>query len=319
MSATFASHADMTAKKITFTKLSDNAYAYTAEGDPNSGVIVGDESCMVIDTTATPVMAQDLIARIREVTDKPIKYVMLTHYHAVRVLGASAYIKEGAQAVVASQGTLELIRERGAQDMKSEIERFPRLFQAVESIPGLTWPDITFEREMTLHLGKLEVKLMHIGPGHTRGDAIAWIPSQKICFSGDLVEYNAGVYTGDAQLEEWPATLDALRALGAQKLVPGRGPALETAADVTKGINYTKKWVTLLYDTAKAGVAAGKTLKQVFSDTRKVMDPVFGEVFIYEHCLPFDVSRAFDEASGIKTPRIWTAERDIEMWKSLQA
>ena len=319
MSATFASKADMTAKKITFTKLSDNAYAYTAEGDPNSGVIIGDDSCMVIDTTATPVMAQDLISRIREITDKPIKYVMLTHYHAVRVLGASAYFKEGAQAVVASTGTYDLIRERGAADMKSEIERFPRLFQAVESIPGLTWPEITFDTGMTLFLGKLEVQLKHIGPGHTRGDAIAWIPSQKICFSGDLVEYNAGVYTGDAQLEEWPATLEALRALGAQKLVPGRGPALENAADVNKGIDYTKKWVTDLYQTAKAGVAAGKTLKQVFEDTRKVMDPVFGHVFIYEHCLPFDVSRAYDEASGIKTPRVWTAERDMEMWQSLQS
>jgi glyoxylase-like metal-dependent hydrolase (beta-lactamase superfamily II) len=319
MSTTFASKADMAAKNISFTKLSENAYAYTAEGDPNSGVIVGDDCCMVIDTTATPVMARDLIARIRKVTDKPIKYVMLTHYHAVRVLGASAYFDEGAQAVIASQGTYELIKERGADDMKSEIERFPRLFQAVESIPGLTWPDITFDREMTLFLGKLEVKLMHLGPGHTRGDAIAWIPSQKICFSGDLVEYSAGVYTGDAQLEEWPTTLEALRALGAQKLVPGRGPALENAADVNKGIDYTKKWVTDLYNTAKAGVAAGRSLKQVFEDTRKVMDPVFGHVFIYEHCLPFDVSRAFDEASGIKTPRVWTAERDIEMWKSLQA
>ena len=319
MSATFASKADMTAKKITFTKLSENAYAYTAEGDPNSGVIIGDDSCMVIDTTATPVMAQDLISRIREITDKPIKYVMLTHYHAVRVLGASAYFKEGAQAVVASTGTYDLIRERGAADMKSEIERFPRLFQAVESIPGLTWPEITFDTGMTLFLGKLEVQLKHIGPGHTRGDAIAWIPSQKICFSGDLVEYNAGVYTGDAQLEEWPATLEALRALGAQKLVPGRGPALENAADVNKGIDYTKKWVTDLYQTAKAGIAAGKTLKQVFEDTRKVMDPVFGHVFIYEHCLPFDVSRAYDEARGIKNPRVWTAERDKEMWASLQA
>ena len=318
MSATFASKADMTAKKISFTRLSENAYAYTAEGDPNSGVIIGDDCCMVIDTTATPVMAQDLIARIREVTDKPIKYVMLTHYHAVRVLGASAYFKEGAQAVVASTGTYDLIRERGAADMKSEIERFPRLFQAVESIPGLTWPEITFDTGMTLFLGKLEVQLKHIGPGHTRGDAIAWIPSQKICFSGDLVEYNAGVYTGDAQLEEWPATLEALRALGAQKLVPGRGPALENAADVNKGIDYTKKWVTDLYNTAKAGVAAGRTLKQVFEDTRKVMDPVFGQVFIYEHCLPFDVSRAYDEASGIKKPRVWTAERYMEMWKSLQ-
>jgi glyoxylase-like metal-dependent hydrolase (beta-lactamase superfamily II) len=319
MSATFASKADMTAKKITFSKLSDNAYAYTAEGDPNSGVIIGDDACMVIDTTATPVMAQDLISRIREVTDKPIKYVMLTHYHAVRVLGASAYFKEGAQAVVASTGTYELIKERGAADMKSEIERFPRLFQAVESIPGLTWPEITFDTGMSLFLGKLEVQLKHIGPGHTRGDAIAWIPSQKICFSGDLVEYNAGVYTGDAQLEEWPTTLEALRALGAEKLVPGRGPALENPADVNKGIDYTKKCVTDLYQTAKAGVAAKKTLKQVFEDTRKVMDPVFGHVFIYEHCLPFDVSRAYDEASGIKTPRVWTAERDMEMWQSLQS
>lgn len=319
MSKQFASKGDLTEKVVTFTKLSDNAYAYTAEGDPNSGVIIGDDACMVIDTTATPVMAQDLIRRIREVTDKPIKYVVLSHYHAVRVLGASAYKAEGATEVIASRGTYELIVERGEADMKSEIERFPRLFQSVESIPGLTWPTMVFERELTLFLGSLEVKLMHIGPGHTKGDTLAWIPSQKICFSGDLVEYNAGVYTGDAQLEEWPATLEALRALGPQKLVPGRGPAMTTPQDCDKAIDYTKKWVTDLFQTARSGVASGKDLKAVFQDTRKVMDPVFGSVFIYEHCLPFDVSRAYDEASGIKHPRIWTAERDQDMWSSLQS
>ena len=319
MSKQFASKADLTAKKVSFTKLSDNAYAYTAEGDPNSGVIIGDDSVMVIDTTATPVMARDLIARIRSVTDKPIRHVVLSHYHAVRVLGASAYFAEGATEIIASRGTWELIVERGEADMKSEIERFPRLFQAVESVPGLTWPTMVFERELTLHLGSLEVRLMHIGAGHTRGDTIAWIPSQKICFSGDLVEYNAGVYTGDAQLEEWPQTLERLRALGAEQLVPGRGPVLQGSAACNAGIDYTKKWVGDLYATARAGVAAGKTLKQVFEDTRKVMDPVFGQVFIYEHCLPFDVSRAYDEASGIKNPRIWTAERDLEMWRSLQS
>lgn len=318
MSKQFASKADLTAKQVSFTKLSDHAYAYTAEGDPNSGVIIGDDACMVIDTTATPVMAQDLIRRIREVTDKPIKYVVLSHYHAVRVLGASAYFGEGATEVIASQGTYELIVERGEADMKSEIERFPRLFQAVESIPGLTWPSIVFERELTLFLGKLEVKLMHLGPGHTRGDTIAWIPSEKICFSGDLVEYNAGVYTGDAQLEEWPQTLEKLRAMRPEKLVPGRGPAMQTPADCEKAIDYTKKWITDLFGTARAGVAAGKDLRQVFADTRKVMDPVFGNVFIYEHCLPFDVSRAYDEAKGIKNPRVWTAERDQEMWAALQ-
>jgi len=318
MSKQFASKADLTAKQVSFTQLSDNAWAYTAEGDPNSGVIVGDDACMVIDTTATPVMAQDLIRRIRGVTDKPIKYVVLSHYHAVRVLGASAYFREGATEVIASRGTYELIVERGEADMKSEIERFPRLFQAVESIPGLTWPTMVFERELTLFLGKLEVKLMHIGAGHTRGDTIAWIPSQKVCFSGDLVEYNAGVYTGDAQLEEWPQTLKRLSALAPEKLVPGRGPAMTNAADCLEAIEYTRRWVTDLYQTAKAGVAAGKSLKAVFDDTRRVMDPVFGGVFIYEHCLPFDVSRAYDEASGIKHPRIWTAQRDVEMWAQLQ-
>jgi glyoxylase-like metal-dependent hydrolase (beta-lactamase superfamily II) len=314
----FASQADLEEKKTSFIKLSDNAYAYTAEGDPNSGVIIGDDGVMVIDTTATPLMAQSLIKHIREVTDLPIKYVVLSHYHAVRVLGASAYFKEGAQQIIASRGTYEMIVERGEQDMKSEIERFPRLFAGVESVPGLSWPTMVFDKELTIFMGKLEVKLMHIGMGHTKGDTIAWIPSQKICFSGDLVEYDAAAYTGDAQLEEWPATLEALRALAPEKLVPGRGPALMNGAEVYKGIDYTRDFVTTLLQCAREAVAQGKNLKEAMAHTRSRMDPKFGHVFIYEHCLPFDVTRAVDEASGIKHPRIWTAERDKEMWFSLQ-
>src|SRR5439155_9908367 len=153
----FASQADLEEKKLSFDKLSDHAYAYTAEGDPNTGIIVGDNGVLVADTQATPVMAQDVIRRIRQVTDKPIKYIVLTHYHAVRVVGASAY---RAQEIIASQDTYDLIVERGDADMKSEIERFPRLFRAVESVPGLTWPTLTFKGEMTLWLGKLEVKLL---------------------------------------------------------------------------------------------------------------------------------------------------------------
>jgi glyoxylase-like metal-dependent hydrolase (beta-lactamase superfamily II) len=314
----FASQADLEVKKTSFIKLSDNAYAYTAEGDPNSGVIIGDDSVMVIDTTATPVMAQALIKHIRSVTDLPIKYVVLSHYHAVRVLGASAYFDEGAEQIIASRGTYELIVERGAQDMQSEIERFPRLFAGVESVPGLSWPTMVFEKELTIFMGKLEVRLAHIGMGHTKGDTVAWIPSQKICFSGDLVEFDAAAYTGDAQLEEWPATLEALRALGAEKLVPGRGPALLNPQQVDAGIDYTKDFVTTLLGSAREAVANSMTLKEAMAHVRSKMDPKFGHVFIYEHCLPFDVTRAYDEAKGIKHPRIWTAERDKEMWHSLQ-
>jgi len=281
-------------------------------------VVIGDDSVLVVDTTATPVMARGLITRIREVTDKPIRHVVLSHYHAVRVLGASAYKSEGCQHIIASRQTYELIAERGQQDMLSEIERFPRLFQAVESIPGLTWPDLTFEGAIALRLGKLKVNILHLGPGHTRGDTVVWLPQQHILFSGDLVEYQAAAYTGDAQLEEWPATLNELHSLRPEKLVPGRGPALQTPEEVSAGIEYTRDFVTTLFACAKESVAAGKTLKETFQYTRSKMDPKFGHVFIYQHCLPFDVSRAYDEASGIKHPRIWTAQRDREMWTALQ-
>ena len=329
MTKAFASQADLEDKKITFEQLSAHCWAYTAEGDPNSGVIIGEKYILVSDATATPAMARDLIAKIRTVSDKPIKYVLLTHYHAVRVLGASAYFAEGASEIIASQGTYELIVERGGQDMKSEMERFPRLFRGADSIPGLTWPTLVigggdpFKGELpgrlTVDLGGVKVQIWSPGAGHTRGDTIAWVEEEKVLFSGDLVEYEAGVYTGDAQLEEWPATLEALRALGAEAIVPGRGEAMKGAADVNKALDYTKRWVETLFAAGKEAAAAGMDLKAAMAHTRKSMDPVFGLVFIYEHCLPFDVSRAYDEASGIKNPRIWTAERDMEMWKALQS
>jgi glyoxylase-like metal-dependent hydrolase (beta-lactamase superfamily II) len=314
MTKTFASQADLKPKKISFRKLSKSCYAFTTEGDPNTGVIVGDDGVMVIDAQATPLMAREVIRRIRGVTSKPIKYVVLTHYHAVRVLGASAY---KAEHIIASEATLGLIRERGAADMKSEIGRFPRLFRGAGTIPGLTWPTLTFRGELTLMMGKLEVKIVHAGAGHTGGDTIVWVPSQKVLFSGDLVEYEAGIYTGDAHLEVWPQTLERLRSLKPQALVPGRGPALTTPADCDRAIAYTQDFIRGLYQVAQRGVKARKSLKEVYGMARRRMDPAYAKYPIYEHCMPFDVSRAYDEASGIKHPRIWTAKRDQDMWKSI--
>jgi glyoxylase-like metal-dependent hydrolase (beta-lactamase superfamily II) len=311
----FASQADLEAKKVSFDKLSDHAYAYTAEGDPNTGVVVGDDAIMVIDTQATPVMAQDVIRHIRTVSDKPIRYVVLSHYHAVRVLGASGY---GAQHVIASRDTYDLIVERGEADMKSEIERFPRLFQAVESVPGLTWPTLVFEKRMTLWIGTLQVELMQIGRGHTKGDTVVWLPQERILFSGDLVEYQTTPYTGDAYLGDWPATLDAIAALKPAKLVPGRGASLQSEAQVAAGLDGTRAFITEMFGAVKAGAASGKDLRTVYKETYAKLKPRFGDWVIFDHCLPFDVTRAYDEATRYRDPRIWTAQRDKEMWESLE-
>ncbi|MBK6600707.1 MAG: MBL fold metallo-hydrolase [Betaproteobacteria bacterium] len=311
----FASHADVEEKKVSFDRLSDHAYAYTAEGDPNTGIVIGDDAVMVVDTQATPVMAQDVVRRIRAVTDKPIRYVTLSHYHAVRVLGASGYAPEH---VIASRDTFDLIVERGAQDMQSEIERFPRLFRAVESVPGLTWPTIVFERRMTLMMGRLQVEIMQLGRGHTKGDTVVWLPQERILFAGDLVEYDATPYTGDAYLGDWPATLDAIAALEPRQLVPGRGAALKTPEAVRAGLDGTRAFVTALFESVRAGAAAGRDLRTVYRETYAALKPRFGHWVIFDHCLPFDVSRAYDEATQHPDPRIWTAERDRAMWAALE-
>ncbi|MEY5098031.1 MAG: hypothetical protein RJA36_750 [Pseudomonadota bacterium] len=316
---TFASAADLEEKKVTFEKLSEHAYAYTAEGDPNTGIIIGDDAVMVIDTQATPVMAQDVIRRIREITDKPIKYVVMSHYHAVRVLGASAYMAEGGEQIIASRDTYDLVVERGQFDKDSEIGRFPRLFQNVESIPeGLTWPTMTFEGKMSIWLGKLEVQLIQLGRGHTKGDTVAWIPSEKILFSGDLVEFDATPYAGDAYFKDWPQTLDNVAALQPEKLVPGRGAALTSPEQVQAGLQGTRDFIRDLYESVQAGAAAGKDLRAVYEETFARLQPKYGHWVIFNHCMPFDVTRAYDEATEHQHPRIWTAERDRQMWIALE-
>lgn len=312
----FASHADLEEKKVTFTKLSEHAYAYTAEGDPNTGIIIGDDAVLVADTQATPAMAADVIRRIREVTDKPIKYVVLTHYHAVRVLGASAY---QPQQILASQDTYDLIVERGEADKASEIGRFPRLFSNVETVPpGMTWPTMTFTGKMTLWLGKLEVQLLQLGRGHTKGDTVVWLPQDRVLLSGDLVEFDATPYAGDAYFKDWPQTLDNVAKLGATALVPGRGPALIGEEQVAAGLKATGGFIADVRDSVAAGVAAGKDLNSVYKDTYAKLKPKYGHWVIFDHCMPFDVTRAYDEATQFPDPRIWTAERDRVMWETLE-
>ncbi len=312
----FASQADLADKQVTFAQLSEHAWAYTAEGDPNTGIIIGDDAVLVADTQATPAMAADVVRRIRSVTDKPIRYVVLTHYHAVRVLGASAY---AAQEIIASQDTYDLIVERGEADKASEIGRFPRLFRNVESVPaGMTWPTITFSGKMTLWLGKLEVQLLQLGRGHTKGDTVVWLPGEQTLLSGDLVEFDATPYAGDAYFQDWPQTLDNIAALQPQALVPGRGPALRGRAQVQAGLDATRGFISDVWAQVQAGVAAGLDLNAVYKATHAALKPKYGHWVIFDHCMPFDVTRCYDEATQYRDPRVWTAERDQQMWATLE-
>ena len=315
MAKAFASAGDMAEKKTSFTQVGEGLYAFTAEGDPNTGVIIGDDSVMIVEAQATPRLARKVIEHVREVTDKPISHLVLTHYHAVRVLGASAY---GAREIIMSDTARAMVAERGQEDWDSEFDRFPRLFQGHEEIPGLTWPTTTFSEAMTVYLGNRRVDIMHLGRAHTAGDAVIWVPDQEVMFTGDIVEYHSACYCGDGHFNDWPGTLEAIRSFDVEAIAPGRGDALVGKDMVNKALTATADFVSSTYRPVARIAQGGGSLKEAWDACRAECDPKFADYAIYEHCLPFNVARAYDEALGIDTPRIWTAQRDADMWADLQ-
>lgn len=315
MAKAFASAGDMTEKKTSFIKIGEGLYAFTAEGDPNTGVVIGDDSVMIIEAQATPRLARKVLECVREVTDKPISHLVLTHYHAVRVLGASAY---GAKEIIMSDTARAMVAERGQEDWDSEFDRFPRLFEGYEEIPGLTWPTTTFSDMMTIYLGKRRVDIMHLGRAHTAGDAVVWVPDEEVMFTGDIVEYHSACYCGDGHFGDWAETLANIASFEPKSIAPGRGDALVGEEMVAKAIAATQDFVRSTYKPIEKVVARGGSLKEAWDACRSECDPKFSDYAIYEHCLPFNVARAYDEARGIDTPRVWTAQRDKDMWEALQ-
>jgi glyoxylase-like metal-dependent hydrolase (beta-lactamase superfamily II) len=315
----FASSADLGEKTETLEVLAEGVYALTAEGDPNIGAIEGEDFVVAFEARATPAAARDWLVRLREHTDKPVKYLVLSHYHAVRVLGASAF---GAETIIAHDMTRTLIEERGEQDWASEYGRMPRLFKDPEEIPGLTRPDLTFSDRLTIPLGgdRGDLILQHCGRGHTAGDIVAWLPRSKVLFAGDLVEAQAALYTGDAFHTDWSTgTLDKVKAFEAESLVGGRGAVARGREAVDAAIEQTRMFLLTMRREVGGVHAAGGTLKQAFEAAHGALVEQFGRWPIFEHCMPFDVARLWDEFNGIDWPQIWTAERDLEVWNQLQS
>jgi len=318
MSKPFASSADLSEKKETLEVLSDGVYALTAQGDPNVGAIEGEDFLVCIEARATPAAARDWLWKLRQHTDKPVKYLVLTHYHAVRVLGASAF---EADTIITSETTRFLVNERGKQDWDSEFGRMPRLFKEPEEIPGLTHPNISFSDKAFIELGgdRGQLELAFCGRGHTAGDIVVWHDKSKTLFTGDLVEAQAALYTGDAFHFDWSTnTLDLLKNFNAQFLVGGRGAVAKGEDEVEAAIEQTRGFLNGMIENIKPVHDRGGTLKEAFDAAYTALAPRYGNWPIFEHCLPFNVQRLWDELDGVDWPHIWTMARDREVWDQLQ-
>lgn len=317
MTKPFASSQDTERQRPQMVELAKNVFGYLSDFDPNTGLIVGERSCTVIDCRATPTLGREFISDIRQITDKPISHIFLTHYHAVRVFGAAAFDNPG---IIASARTRSLIAERGQADLKSETGRFPRLFEGSEEIADLTWPTITFDEQLSMWSGDREIRLQWLGRGHTAGDSVCFLPQEGIVFTGDLVDFNSTSYAGDAYIRDWIATLGKLRQLSATTLIPGRGRAASGTREVNEAIDQTISFLRSLYVSVEAELIKGApSLKSVFDVVYPFMQSRYGKWPLFDHCVTFDISRAYDEARGIVDPIVWTDARDKELWNQMHS
>ena len=197
----------------------------------------------------------------------------------------------------------------------------PRLAKGAEEVPGLTWPTITFANAYDIELGgdRGKLELRFVGRGHTGGDIVVWHDKTRTLYAGDLVEAKAALYTGDAYHFDWATkTLDAVKAYQAENLIGGRGAVARGVGETDAAVEQTRKFLNGMIENVGRVHKQGGSLREAFEATRDALAPEFGAWPIFEHCLPFDVQRLWDEFDGIEHPRIWTAERDREVWAKLQ-
>ena len=250
-----------TERKIT--KLADGVYAIQHQTfSGNTTVIIGERQVFVVDTCLQPSSAREDIAQIRQWTDKPVSFVLNTHFHNDHNLGNKTYMDAfPALTIIAHVETKKqldlLLPGRAGRDEK-DIARLQKMLEtgktedgqtldaddktAVEAslarrIPaleelknsGFQNATLTFDHDFTIDIGNREVQIKFLGRGNTIGDAVVYLPKEKIVVAGDLVVYPVP-YMLDGYPTEWISTLQNMAQLDADTIVPGHGPILHDKA-----------------------------------------------------------------------------------------
>jgi glyoxylase-like metal-dependent hydrolase (beta-lactamase superfamily II) len=271
-----------------FQKVADGIYYATASGTmtvgANSPVIVTDTEAIVIDSEITPAAARALVADIRAITDKPVRYVIDSHYHYDHAFGNQVFGPE--VQVIGHENTrkrlltnvmeqytyrvsvdpvparVEALRKRIADEkdpaqkaaLEQQVKNSLAYLEQVKEIK-VTPPTVTLDRKMTLFRGGREIQLLYFGRGHTDTDLVVYLPKEKIVCTGDLME-SVISYMGDAYAEEWPATLDRLMTLDFDTVMPGHGVVFKGKGHIEAFQRYVRDLLKQANALKKAGVTA---------------------------------------------------------------
>ena len=288
--------AKISGKVYTFEKIAEGVYYTTATGPSNTGgnhpIIVGDSDVILVDDGTTPTAARALLEDLKKVTDKPVRWVINTHFHYDHTDGNSVFGPEvqiiGHEYVRHAIADLDVVHrdplKTAMTNMALEIERlkpqiveekiFERRAALLKQLAAVeqdlrelktlkpTPPNMTYTSQMTLHQGAREVQLLFLGRGHTQGDTVVFLPKERIVCTGDLMESRLA-YMGDAMFDEWITTLDALKKLDFDIVLPGHGVPFREKSLITAFQSYLSDFMTEVADLRKKGLSAEEAAQKV--------------------------------------------------------
>jgi glyoxylase-like metal-dependent hydrolase (beta-lactamase superfamily II) len=242
----------------------------------NAAFVVTREGVLVVDALGSPALARELLAEIRRITAAPVRYVVVTHYHADHIYGLQAFKDAGATIVAQRSGLLYLNSDTADLRLKASREE---MAPAVDQSTRLVAADRWIDGPTTLRLGGLDFVLQPVGPAHTPEDLVVWVPQSKLLFAGDVVFRGRIPFVGQADSGRWIGALDTLLAFDARIIVPGHGPISTSArADLELTRDY------LVY------------LRQTMGEAARNMDP-FEEAYARTDWSRFDKLPLFGAAN----------------------
>jgi cyclase len=283
-------------KVYSFEKIADGVYYTTSDGPFNVGgnhaVIVGDRNVLLVDAGTTTAAARALLEDIKLITDKPVRWVINTHFHYDHTDGNSIFGPEveiiGQDYVRHAMADLDVTHREPMKlaltNMPAQVESLKKQIAEEKNVADrealqkklaaaqadlediktvkITPPNVTYSSKMTLYQGSREIQLLFLGRGHTQGDTVVYLPKERIVCTGDLMESRIA-YMGDGLFDEWITTLDALKELNFDTVLPGHGVPFHEKSLITAFQSYLKDFMVKVAELRKQGLSPEETAQKI--------------------------------------------------------
>ena len=266
-------------------ELADGMYARLHENLTNAGIIIGDEGVMIIDSLRMPSFARDLKDDVKLITDKPIKYVLDTHAHWDHSWGNEEF--PDSTIIGHKNCYLEMTDPDWNSEWRSKITSSNDPWSSEADLVNITPPNLTFETSMSIYIGGRELEILHLGKAHTSGDIFIHVPSEKLVFTGDVIQKERVPYLGDSYPNDWLDTDDRVSELPINKFVSGHGD-IGNHDDLMEARAFIHTLVGETKNTIKDGKGKDEAQNQVIDCMTSrfsnwvgfdTMDEKFGDVY----------------------------------------